>query len=117
VDESLERRWEAFLSVRQDVMKALEQQRAANIIGSPLEARVTVATPDAALRRMLQEHHRTLAEAFIVSEFRAVDGTGVTVERAPGGKCQRCWKYTNTIGTDPAHPALCDRCAAVVTTG
>jgi len=38
----------------------------------------------------------------------------VTVERAPGGKCERCWKYTPEVGNDPVLPTLCARCARAV---
>ena len=38
----------------------------------------------------------------------------VTVKPADGHKCERCWTYSETVGTDPEHPELCARCAAVV---
>ena len=39
-------------------------------------------------------------------------GLGVAAEHASGDKCERCWKYTADIGSHPAHPTLCARCAA-----
>ena len=131
VDNDLMGRWETLLSVRALVMKALEEQREADVIGSPLEARVTVVVTDDALKQRLESHREALAEACIVSELdvekdarvasgldvgRAVPGLAhVKVERAPGAKCPRCWKYTRTVGTHAEHPQLCARCAAVVT--
>jgi isoleucyl-tRNA synthetase len=44
----------------------------------------------------------------------AGQGLSVAVERAPGQKCQRCWNYRDSVGASPAHPALCDRCVAVL---
>ena len=125
VDHELERRWETFLSIRDRVMKALEEQRTAKVIGSPLDARVTLAVADPELAGLLQQHRETLAEAFVVSDLCVMktDGAagrqevGVAVERAPGAKCQRCWKHLPTVGRDTAHPQLCARCAAVVTHG
>jgi len=40
---------------------------------------------------------------------QSVDGEAplLTVEQAPGSKCERCWKYT------PSHP-LCARCQEAV---
>ncbi|MEW5898352.1 MAG: zinc finger domain-containing protein, partial [Bacillota bacterium] len=38
----------------------------------------------------------------------------VGVRRAPGEKCVRCWKYSEGVGKNTEHPALCPRCAEVV---
>ncbi|MDP3427533.1 MAG: zinc finger domain-containing protein [Humidesulfovibrio sp.] len=34
--------------------------------------------------------------------------------KAPGDKCQRCWRYEENQGSDVEHPEICPRCAAVV---
>ena len=85
-------------------------------------------THDQKLRQLCETHRDTLAEAFVVSGV-AVQGNGshagqgvspvpglagVTVERAPGSKCERCWKHLTTVGSHAAHPTLCERCARVV---
>ena len=44
----------------------------------------------------------------------AIEGLGVAAEHASGDKCERCWKYTADIGSHPAHPTLCARCASVI---
>jgi isoleucyl-tRNA synthetase len=41
----------------------------------------------------------------------------ITVSRAEGAKCERCWKYQKDTGCDPAHPTLCGRCARVLRAG
>ena len=128
LDEDGARRWATFLSMRDAVMKALEEQRSRGVNGSPLEARVTLAVTDQALRRLCEAHRDTLAEAFVVSAVDVqADGAqadrpdapvpglaGVRVERAPGKKCERCWKLLLTVGSHAAHPQLCERCAGVV---
>ncbi|MDP3768644.1 MAG: class I tRNA ligase family protein, partial [Dehalococcoidia bacterium] len=127
LDAAGQARWARFRAVRDAVMKALEEQRIARVIGSPLEARVTLVA-DAELARLVRAHQQTLAEAFVVSEVDVrEDGAGspgtdvpglrqVVVARAAGAKCARCWKHLMSVGTEPAHPALCDRCARVVAT-
>jgi len=128
LDESGKRRWAVFLAIRDEVMKALETQRSQGVIGSPLEAQVTLVIGDEALRRDCDAHREALAEAYVVSEVvvqpaeasapghGAVAGlASVIVQRARGTKCQRCWKHLTTVGQDPAHPELCERCARVVT--
>ena len=49
-----------------------------------------------------------------VSLVEAEGPLAVTVERAPGGKCERCWTYSENVGRLAAHPAVCERCAAVL---
>jgi isoleucyl-tRNA synthetase len=36
------------------------------------------------------------------------------VSPAPGQKCPRCWVYAEDIGSSPAHPALCGKCASAL---
>ena len=65
-----------------------------------------------------------LADLMIVSQVElvkgeggaasAVEGLGVAAAHATGEKCERCWKYSATIGSHAAHPTLCARCASVV---
>ncbi len=39
----------------------------------------------------------------------------VGVLKAAGTKCVRCWNYSSAIGSDVAHPELCERCTPVIT--
>ena len=65
-----------------------------------------------------------LADLMIVSQVElvkgeggaasAVEGLGVAAAHATGEKCERCWKYSSSIGSHAAHPTLCARCASVV---
>ena len=32
------------------------------------------------------------------------------VGKAKGEKCNRCWIYSEKLGTNPDHPAICERC-------
>jgi isoleucyl-tRNA synthetase len=128
LDQTGETRWATFLAIRDAVMKALEAQRSRGVIGSSLEARVTLVIADAALQQLCESHRTTLAEAFVVSDV-AVQSNGapapvgtplpglldVRVERAPGAKCGRCWKHLTSVGVDAAHPQLCERCVGVIT--
>jgi isoleucyl-tRNA synthetase len=125
VDGSIEDRklWSALREARAVVTKALEEARAAKKIASSLEARVEVAAPSAVLEplREYQAQGRVfpgnLANLFIVSEVTLTDAEGamaVRVERARGAKCERCWTYSENVGKLPAHPAVCERCSAVL---
>ncbi|HZS11292.1 MAG TPA: zinc finger domain-containing protein, partial [Nitrospirales bacterium] len=96
-------------------------QRREKVIGSSLEARVTLsANPDR--YKQLNSYERELPALFIVSQVTLKRVTHllhypdfeVTVEKASGTKCERCWNYRETVGADPAHPTLCDRCVGAI---
>jgi len=38
----------------------------------------------------------------------------VSVSKATAKKCERCWNYREAVGTNAAHPTLCDRCVEAV---
>ncbi len=42
------------------------------------------------------------------------EGVKINVTPAPGGKCERCWMYSEQVGNDSEHPDLCPRCLKVV---
>ncbi len=139
LDDAGKTRWAAFLSVREAAMKSLEEARARGVIGSPLEAHVTLLVSRPEFRSVCEASRDALAEALVVSgvsieaeeagcatpnaRLAAIPGaakavaaglTDLRVERAPGAKCARCWKYLSSVGSESAHPRLCGRCARVV---
>ena len=72
---------------------------------------------------MMSTDPQRLADVLIVSQV-AVDATQapddqkelrVSVSKADGAKCERCWKYDIHVGADANHPTVCPRCAAVLT--
>jgi len=38
----------------------------------------------------------------------------VLVEKAPGEKCERCWCYSEELGSNAEHPTICPKCIAAV---
>jgi len=98
----------------------LEEARRAKAIGTSLEAELVLAPGDAATESLLREYAPQLPGIFIVSkctlapvskEAAATEAKlVVSVARAPGEKCVRCWNYKETVGTVSEHPLLCDRC-------
>jgi isoleucyl-tRNA synthetase len=111
--------WDRLIEVRDTVLKSLEAARQEKQIGAPLEARVRLRA-NGDLLPLLEEYAAELPGLFIVSEV-ALDrdanegGLSVQVERAAGTKCERCWKYTVDVGSNPAFPTICARCAKAVT--
>jgi isoleucyl-tRNA synthetase len=121
LDDALEARWEALLSVRDEVLKALEAARKAKLIGTSLEARVEVVS-EPELLALLTRHQADLPMLFIVSAVdlgalgpEAADRrTEVRVQRAQGRKCARCWTFSEGVGRSLRYPDVCDRCTIVL---
>jgi len=121
--------WDTFLAVRDVVMKALEEQRAKQVIRAPLEAEVALVVKSEELRGLFKAHREALAEAFVVSGVSVTaEGSdsgntpvpglaAVQVRRAEGRKCARCWKHLSDVGSKAEFPELCVRCAQVVGAG
>ncbi len=109
--------WEVLLDWRNLVTRALEEQRASRTIGSSLEARVTLMVPVEEMA-LLEARTEWLPTLFIVSEVGLAQSPSgereISVEKAPGGKCARCWNYRVSVGSDASHPEICDRCLPVV---
>ncbi len=116
-------KWDRIHSVRYDVQKALELARNEKIIGKPLEAEVSLYA-DGELYDFLKSVEAQLPEIFITSSVTVengegevkgdVEGLSVTVSKADGEKCERCWKFSDTVGQDENHPTLCAHCAKVM---
>jgi len=126
-DDALARRWDAIRRARSVVTGALEKAREAKAIGSSLEARPRVYVDDSELKAALAEVD--FAEVCITSDlviasgeaapadaFRLAEvaGVAVVVERAPGAKCARSWRYFDPATADPDYPDVSPRDAAAL---
>jgi len=108
--------WDRLMEVREDVLKSLETARQEKFIGAPLEARVNISA-NGDLYPILEQYAKDLPALFIVSQANLSNhgsGLSVKIERADGVKCERCWKYTTDVGSNPDFPTICARCAAAV---
>jgi isoleucyl-tRNA synthetase len=126
-DEQLTAKWDKLLAVRKDVSKALELARSDKKIGNSLEAMVELKTDSAEWQELLEQELFQLADLFIVSQvelsssltedtahFGEETSILVKVKSAKGDKCDRCWKYDETVGEITEHPDICQRCADVI---
>ena len=122
LDEAAMAKWDTVMKLRQDVNGVLEKARADKRIGKALEAHVTLATDDEAIKAACEG--KDLAEICIVSavdwsapEEGAETAQGVNfpaltvgVSEAKGEKCPRCWMHSLNANAE----GLCPRCAAVL---
>ena len=109
--------WNRLMDVRTAVLKELEVKRQEKFIGAPLEAKVRISA-NGDVYPLLEQYAGELPGLFIVSEVElenaAAGDLAVTVTRATGEKCERCWKYTNDVGSDAQYPTLCAACSEAV---
>jgi isoleucyl-tRNA synthetase len=139
IDNKLAEKWDRLFKERGEVLKAMEDARSKGVIGHSLDAAVTLAAntaaPIAVLYELVRSEKERAQDILIVSRAGiAVNGSAeiegelctydsellggtITISKARGVKCQRCWKYDAAVGTHPAHPEVCSRCAAVLGRG
>ena len=113
-------KWDRIMAIRDDVKKVLEQARADKLIGSSLEAALTLYCTEDVYNFLNAIPMDELADLFIVSQVKLeqgeggvkglVEGLGVHADHAAGNKCLRCWKYDTAVGEN----GLCPRCAKVL---
>jgi isoleucyl-tRNA synthetase len=119
--EAVWRDFEKLMKVRDAALKALEVARQEKIIGSALEAAVTVTAPEE-LVPLLLRYRNDLRFLLIVSGVEVKSSSGgngntplhVLVEKAPGQKCDRCWNYSTHVGENERYPTVCERCTAAL---
>jgi isoleucyl-tRNA synthetase len=124
--QGLEEKWNAFLELRDDVLKALEEARNQKVIGKSLTAKVTLYVNEKT-KELLDSIHENVKQLFIVSGFEVagsyeeapdnalkLNTAAIVITKAEGETCERCWIVTPEVGQDPDHNTLCHRCAEVI---
>ena len=122
--EAILEEWEAFMALRTQAQKALEEARNAKVIGKSLEAHLTIYASEA-VRTLLTALGSDVAQLLIVSQLTVTEeaapehalvfeDVAFTVERAHGEVCERCRRIDETV-TDRSYNAhICDHCAEIV---
>ncbi|ASE35867.1 isoleucine--tRNA ligase [Staphylococcus pettenkoferi] len=125
VDTELVEKWNTFMKLRDDVNRALEIARNEKVIGKSLEAKVTIGSNSDFDATEFLQGFEDLQQLFITSQAEVVDNVeggasythgDIKVEHADGEKCQRCWNYSEDLGSVGELTDLCPRCQAVVKT-
>ncbi len=105
-DSELSKKWKILLAVRSRVLKEIESARERKELGNSLEASVNLACTEP-LYVFLNGYEKDLPDIFIVSEVclnrkpleekktleEFVEDCGITIKKAEGEKCPRCWVY------------------------
>ncbi len=124
--EQLERDWDQLLTLRDEVLKVLEEERTAKTISNkPSETRIVLGWLNSLADRpspVFEQYRSVLPELFGVAQVEIVDATitegevargafYVQAKPAAGTKCERCWRFTIDVGRQAKYPTVCLRCS------
>ena len=116
VSDDFMAKWDKIHDLRDDVKKALEEAVKEKKLKKSLDAKIILNASGDELE-FIKSVEPELKNVFIVSGVEVVDNgsdTKIDVELADGEKCERCWEHSVTVGADPVHPTLCQRCVNVL---
>ena len=106
-------RWEKIMTIRDRLLKEIETARAARLIGDSLEADIEItATGDD--EELLHNHNDLFKTIMVIAALTVRTGKleKITVSKAQGRKCPRCW---NWVAAAPySHAELCPLCAETI---
>jgi len=104
------------------IRKQMEQMRSDKIIGSSLDAEVSIYCDDVIYEQLkkLGDELRFIfitsyASIYPLSEksnecIEAGEGVFISVKKSEYDKCVRCWHHREDVGQNSEHPELCGRC-------
>ena len=122
VNQTLSTQYEHFTSLRNAVLKALEEKRAEKIIGKSIDASLELLVKDEVIKEIVNSMDAdTLQHIFIVSKVTLKDCdcnltdygvASLSVSLNDGVICERCWNRISK--EDILEGNLCKRCNDVV---
>ena len=111
-------KYDKFMTLRDDVLKAIEDARNNKVIGKSLSSKLVIY-PTKEAKELLDSMKCDLKTVFIVSELvisdKDIDGSEygigkISVTAREGVVCDRCWKVVDSVNED----GLCERCAEIL---
>lgn len=114
--EAILSKWELIREFRVSVLKELEAKRISKLIGSSLQANITIYAKEPLFTALSSLTHE-LKFVYMVSQVTLIQDKedSVVVEISPASKCQRCWHYDESVGSIDNHSSICARCATNLT--
>ena len=116
--EDVRKQWEKFMTVRSDILKALEIAKTNNVMRKALETKVYLTLKEDYRDSVKGLSNHDLAQLVIASQFEVCDEIAgdeyescyVRVEKFDGCTCPRCWNVVEHADED----GLCDRCHKII---
>ena len=111
-EQELKDTFTSLLNVRDAVMKALEESRSEKTIGTAQEAHAVIECTKADKELLEGTLKEDVAQWLIVSKatLKEAETNKVSILKATGDKCPRCWNYTEEADEN----GLCPRCHRVM---
>ncbi|MES1034972.1 isoleucine--tRNA ligase [Bacillus pumilus] len=123
--DATEAKFDRFMEVRDDVLKALEIARNEKVIGRSLEASVTLYATEE-VKNLLASIKEDVKQLFIISELTVEDAQNadtsapeytsgrIVVQKAEGELCERSRIISKDVGANPKYPTLSLKNAEIV---
>lgn len=117
-DEETYEKFERILRLRDAVNEELEKLRQEKVIGKSLEAEIEIMlAKDSEDFKVFSEYSNKLAEIFIVSGVKLVEGNfetmAIQAHKADGERCARCWRVLKNLDDE----SICPRCREALAEG
>jgi isoleucyl-tRNA synthetase len=111
--------WGELVAARADALKTLEGPRSRKEIGKAVEAKILLQVQPVTTAAAFSKHAHDLPELFGVSQVEIAEAAldsamplfTTSFAMAEGTKCDRCWRYTDDVGSEGMYPSVCARCA------
>jgi isoleucyl-tRNA synthetase len=112
--------------IRQEAQKAIEIAKLKAVIRNPLDAQVWLRAEGDWLKFLqAQDKHwpnyLQVSQAVVVYDLEnphyssdRINGLQFEIKKAEGSKCERCWHSSITVGRNPVHATLCQRCSEII---
>ncbi len=123
----LESVWEYLLKIRKHIYRSIENDKKITNIA---QAVVAIYTYSAKVHELLASHIDSLEEILMVSKVRLMppntpvpdeiikiselDGIAFEIRNSNNAKCERCWIYSDSVGSNEQYPTLCHKCIAAI---
>jgi isoleucyl-tRNA synthetase len=103
------------MAVRDRILKEIEIARAGKLIGDSLEADIVIETSGAD-EELLRSHNDLFKTILVIAALAVQTGKQekITVRKAQGRKCPRCWNWVAAAPIPGIHAELCPRCAETI---
>ena len=106
-------KWDWLKLWREQLLSELEKARQAKTIGKALEAKAEIVIPQVQVQYSDKELLQELVNISSL-EIKVGEPISISVSKADGRKCERCWHWETDVGSHKEHPTLCKRCVEAV---
>jgi isoleucyl-tRNA synthetase len=116
LDSAVTDEFDLLLNLRSKIMREVERIQKAKSISGTLEAKVILHVCGDDQVRVTRKFQADLEELFVISDLTVEESESFSVEalKTSNARCERCWRHRRDVGSNPAYPELCGRCAKVL---